>query len=66
MDGKIIRRLFLIASVGLVAAGILFLCLSIFTEPKNTTYLCIALACIVLSNVFSILRIQADRRRKRD
>lgn len=56
VDQKMRDRLLLIASIGLTAAGIIFLCLSIFTEPKNNVYLCAALGTILLANLFNLLR----------
>ena len=64
MDKKTERTLNIIASVGFAAAGIIFLCLSIFTEPKNNTYLAIALASIVLSYLFNFIRAQNDKKQK--
>ena len=64
MDNQTISKLLLIASVGLTLAGILFLCFSIFTEPKNTTYLSIALGSILLANLFNLIRAQNSKRKK--
>ena len=64
MDKNTQSKLYLIASVGFAAAGIIFLCLSIFTEPKNNTYLAIALAGTVLSNLFNVIRSQANKNQK--
>lgn len=64
MNNKTGNKSSVVASVGFAVAGIIFLCLSIFTEPKNNTYLCIALASIVLSNVFNVIRAQADKKQK--
>lgn len=64
MDNQTISKLLLIASVGLTLAGILFLCLSIFTEPKNTTYLSIALGSILLANLFNLIRAQNSKHKK--
>jgi len=61
MDGKTIKTLLLIASVTLTLSGIIFLCLSIFTEPKNTVYLSLALGSIVLANLFNVIRMRVDK-----
>ena len=45
---KILNKLFIIASLGLIAAGAIFLCVSIFDGNETTTPLAIALACILL------------------
>lgn len=62
MDRNMTKRLLLISSIGLCVAGIIFLCLSIFTEPKNNTYLCIALGSIVLSNLLNVIRSRVDKK----
>ena len=49
---KILNKLFIIASLGLIAAGAIFLCVSIFDGNETTTPLAAALACILLSNLF--------------
>ena len=48
--------LLIIASLGLIAAGALFLCVSIFDGQETTTPLAAALACILLSNLFNVIR----------
>ena len=45
-----------IASLGLIAAGAIFLCVSIFDGQETTTPLAAALACILLSNLFNVIR----------
>lgn len=64
MDQKTINILLIISSMGLLVSGVIFLCLSIFTEPKNNTYLCVALGCIVLSNLFNLIRSQYGKNQK--
>lgn len=63
MNMKGINRLLAITSAALLLSGIIFLCLSIFKETKDTTYLCIALADIVLANLFNIIRIQNNKKK---
>ena len=48
--------LLIIASLGLIAAGAIFLCVSIFDGQETTTPLAAALACILLSNLYNVIR----------
>ena len=48
--------LLIIASLGLIAAGAIFLCVSIFDGQETTTPLAAALACILLPNLFNVIR----------
>ena len=48
--------LLIIASLGLIAAGAIFLCVSIVDGQETTTPLAAALACILLSNLFNVIR----------
>ena len=48
--------LLIIASLGLIAAGAIFLCVSICDGQETTTPLAAALACILLSNLFNVIR----------
>lgn len=41
-DRIILNKLFIIASLGLIAAGVIFLCVSIFDRNETTTPLAIA------------------------
>ena len=41
-DRIILNKLFIIASLGLIAAGVIFLCVSIFDGNETTTPLAIA------------------------
>ena len=59
---KILNRLFVIASLGLIVAGAIFLCVSIFDGNETTTPLAIALACILLSNLFNVIRMNMDKK----
>lgn len=56
MDKKVLNTLFIIASLGLIIAGVIFLCISIFDGNESSTPLGIALACTLLSNLFNVLR----------
>lgn len=59
---RILNRLFVIASFGLIAAGAIFLCVSIFDGNESTTPLAAALACILLSNLFHVIRMNMDQK----
>ena len=59
---KILNRLFVIASLGLIVAGAIFLCVSIFDGNETTTPLAAALACILLSNLFHVIRMNLDKK----
>ena len=59
---KILNRLFDIASLGLIVAGAIFLCVSIFERNETTTPLAAALACILLSNLFHVIRMNLDKK----
>ncbi len=50
--------LLIIASAGLAIAGIIFLLVGIFDEDKNNWMLISALVCILLSNLFNLIRTQ--------
>lgn len=64
MNKKTVNRIYIIASACIAAAGIIFLCLSIFTEPKNNTYLSIALVSLVLSNALNVIHAQINKKNK--
>lgn len=49
---KVLNTLFIIASLGLIAAGAIFLCVSIFDGNETTMPLVIALACILHQTFF--------------
>ena len=59
---KVLNTLFIIASLGLIAAGAIFLCVSIFDGNETTMPLVIALACILLSNLFYLIRMNMDKK----
>ena len=56
MNKKLFNMLLLILSLGLLIAGAIFLCISIFGENKTTTPLAIALGCILISNLSNLIR----------
>lgn len=63
-NAKLCRALSLAASIAFTTLGVLFLCLSIFTQPKNTAYLALALGSILLANLFNVIRGLRDRKAK--
>lgn len=64
MDQKTISRLLIIASLGLSAAGIIFLVLSLLKVWEGNTALMLTLGCIVLANLFNVLQIQRRKKEK--
>lgn len=64
MDRKKTNTLLLIASAGLAVAGIIFLFVEIVGEDKSNWVLASALFCILLSNLFNIVRMQQNRKKK--
>ncbi len=48
----------IIASAGLAIAGIIFLLVAIFDEDKDNWMLISALVCVILSNLFNVIRTQ--------
>lgn len=59
---KQIKNMYIIASISFAIAGIIFLCISIFGEEKENWMLCTALASIILSNLFNIIRIKSTKK----
>lgn len=56
MERNTLKTLLSASSALLVAAGVLFLCVELFGAPEGSTALCASIACILLSNLFSLLR----------
>ena len=59
---KILNKLFIIASLGLILAGAIFLCVSFFDGNETTTPLAIAVVCTLLSNLFNVIRMNMDKK----
>ena len=59
---KILNTLFNIASLGLISAGVIFLCVSIFDGNETMMPLMISLACILLANLFHVIRMNMDKK----
>lgn len=64
MDKKKTNTLLFIACIGLTIAGIIFLLLAMFGEREDNWVLAAALFCILLSNLFNIIHIQLNKKRK--
>lgn len=63
---KILNKLFIIASLGLIVAGAIFLCVSFFDGNETTTPLAIAVVCTLLSNLFNVIRMNMDKKQQLD
>lgn len=61
MDKKRIAMLLLISSGGLAVAGIIFLFISMFGY-RNGWSLCTAMVCVLLANLFNIVRCRLEKR----
>ena len=59
---KILNKLFIIASLGLIVAGVIFLCVSFFDGNETTTPVAITVVCILLSNLFNVIRMNMDKK----
>ena len=59
---KILNKLFIIASLGLIVAGVIFLCVSFFDGNETKTPLAITVVCILLSNLFNVIRMNMDKK----
>lgn len=62
MNKNIINILLVVVTVALLAAGLIFLAVSIFGETDKTSYLAAALVSIVLANLFNIFRRSFSKR----
>ena len=61
MKKKTLIKVLFVLSLLLVVSAVVFLCLSIFTEPKNNTYLCVALVNILLSNALNLIKNKVNK-----
>ena len=66
MDKKILNRLFVIVSLLLLIAGVVFLCISIWNGNETSTPIAFALGCILLSNLFNIIRQLNNKNKKQN
>lgn len=55
MEKKKIEKLIPVFNAILAIIGIVFLCLSIFTEQKDNHYLVFGLAAIVIANIINVV-----------
>lgn len=58
MNKNLVVKLLIISSCGLMIAGIIFLIISLFGKVQSNWPLASALGCIVLSNLFHIIKNQ--------
>lgn len=58
MDMKLINKLLLIASIGLLAAGIVFIVLCLLGEKDLLVW---GLLCVCLSNLFNIIKTNFNK-----
>lgn len=58
MDDKVRDGLLMLACGGLQIAAAVFICLSIFAEGNHDVKLYVALGCLVISGLYSIIRNQ--------
>lgn len=66
MKKTTINKCLLAGAILFEILGVVFLGLSIFTEPKNNTYLTIALAGIVIANSLSLIRNCRIKKQKQE
>lgn len=64
MNEKTKNNILLVINILLIAFSIIFLCISIFSETKNTNYLIIALACSTVANLLNVTRIKKQQNKK--
>ena len=57
----ILNKLLIIASIGLAAAGVIFLVISFTGKFDGTWPQAASIICIVLSNIFNIIRIRQGK-----
>lgn len=62
MDRKKISILLFIASLGLAVAGIIFLLMAMFGEDKRNWVIASALFCVLLSNLFHLVRFYLNKK----
>lgn len=56
MKKENINKLLMIASIGLILSGIIFLIISFIDKSSKNSYLSVSLLCVILANIFSIIR----------
>lgn len=63
MDKKVLNRLLVIASLGLILAGVILFGISFFDGNETTTPLNIALVYILLSILFNVIRLMIIKKK---
>ena len=61
MKTDVLNRILLIVCALLAVAGLIFVCISIFSDTKDQYSLIMGLGCVALSNLFNIIRGQINR-----
>lgn len=56
MKKENINKLLMIANIGLILSGIIFLVISFIDKSSKNPYLSVSLLCVILANIFSIIR----------
>lgn len=57
MEQRILKTLFIIACVGLIVSAVIFIILAIINKEERMWALSAGFICIVLSNLFNVIRI---------
>ena len=65
MKKENINKLLMIASIGLILSGIIFLIISFIDKSSKNPYLSVSLLCVILANIFSIIRNYQGKPRNR-
>lgn len=65
MKKENINKLLMIASIGLILSGIIFLIISFIDKSSKNPYLSVSLLCVILANIFSIIRNYQGKTRNR-
>lgn len=58
MKKEVQEKLLLIASISLTVAAIIFLIVNTFLKPANNICLIACVVCIILANLFNIVRLK--------
>lgn len=65
MKKENINKLLMIASIGLILSGIIFLVISFIDKSSKNPYLSVSLLCVILANIFSIIRNYQEKPKNR-
>lgn len=65
MKKENINKLLMIASIGLILSGIIFLIISFIDKSSKNPYLSVSLLCVILANIFSIIRNYQGKQKNR-